>query len=114
MCFDCSNASREGSGIRSIIHNGYRMLLLRDHHRANPNGYVFEHIVVMEKIIGRNLIGNENVHHKNGIKLDNDPENLELWCRNQPAGTRVSDLVEWAEKLLTRYAPEKLNQILRV
>ena len=29
------------------------------------------------------------------MKLDNRPENLELWNRPYPPGQRVSDLVQW-------------------
>jgi hypothetical protein len=41
-------------------------------------GHRFEHRIVMEQIIGRKLLRNEHVHHLNGIKLDNRPENLAL------------------------------------
>jgi hypothetical protein len=37
----------------------------------------------------------ENVHHKNGRRADNRPENLELWYVPQPYGQRVIDLVDW-------------------
>jgi hypothetical protein len=79
------------------------MVLAREHPRAGKNGYVFEHVLVMEERLGRHLLPGETVHHLNGLRDDNRPENLELWTRPQPAGIRATDAVAWAREVLARY-----------
>ena len=67
-----------------------------DHPGHHPSrGTRPEHRVVMESMIGRSLVASESVHHRNGIRHDNRPSNLELWTKAQPGGQRVSDLVDY-------------------
>jgi len=82
---------------------GYVMVLARDHPRAGSNGYVFEHILVMERALSRHLIADETVHHRNGLRDDIRPDNPELWTRPQPSGIRAVDAVAWAREVLELY-----------
>ena len=58
-------------GGRVLASNGYILLRLPGHHLADCRGYVYEHRLVAEQILGRPLIAGEIPHHKNGIKADN-------------------------------------------
>lgn len=84
---------------------GYVRVKAPDHPRAKHSGgwYVLEHILIVEERIGRYLLPGENVHHRNGIRDDNRSDNLELWVKSQPAGQRVSDLLEWAYEIIETY-----------
>lgn len=78
--------------------------------RIDTAGYVAlsefkmtEHKLIMQCELGRELLPGENVHHRNGHKADNRPENLELWVKSQPTGQRAEDLLAYARELIARY-----------
>lgn len=85
------------------IDAGYVMIYMPEHPRSKSNGYVREHTVVMEQKLNRSLLLEENVHHKDGNKTNNSPDNLELWSTSQPSGQRVSDKLSWARKIIKLY-----------
>lgn len=88
-------------GGRNKHPSGYIKAKADGHPFADKNGYVMEHRLVMEKVLKRIILPNERVHHKNGKRDDNRPENLELWgiaraSQKDPAGQRMTDLIDTA------------------
>lgn len=75
--------NRNGSwnGGRALHKDGYVYLKAPGHPRTTRGGYVLEHILVAEKMLARLLAPGEIVHHRNEIRFDNRPENLEVMTR---------------------------------
>lgn len=94
---------RESRARWRIDDQGYRVRYWPDHPCANRGGRVKEHAVVMAAMLGRPLRPEETVHHRNGVRHDNRPENLELWASRHPKGQRVEDLVAFAREILDTY-----------
>ena len=66
-------------GGKTVASNGYVLIRVgKDHHLADIRGYAYEHRLVAEEILGRCLLPQEQVHHKNGNKQDNRPDNVEV------------------------------------
>jgi len=76
---ECGRAPKHGTRKSS---QGYIEVLMPDHLLANANGYVKRSILVMETKIGRPLQPEEIVHHKDGDKENDHPDNLELFASN--------------------------------
>ena len=65
-----------------IISRGYIMIYNPDHPYKDHHGYVLEHRLVMEKMLGRYLKPEEVVHHLDYDKTNNHPNNLYLFSND--------------------------------
>jgi hypothetical protein len=74
--------SNQWKGGRNVDKDGYIILLRSGHPMARKNGYVLEHRLVMAQHLGRMLLDEEVVHHRNKNKQDNRIDNLELFEEN--------------------------------
>ena len=89
----CFGRSKRKESARWSKGRGYIAIPVYDN-GGNRIRTKLEHRVVMEKMIGRALLPHETVHHKNGIRHDNRPENLELKSGHHGQGQVIHDLAE--------------------
>ena len=77
---EASSGSRNPNWKGGIIqHNkGYVYIWKPDHPKVNSLGYVLRSRLVAEEKLGRYLYPGEIPHHKNEIRNDDRPENIEV------------------------------------
>lgn len=87
------------NGGRTIDKHGYVLVRRPDHPAANNSGYVREHRLVAEQVLGRSLLPTEVVHHVNDDPSDNRPENLMVYETNAQhlAETLKGKVPQWTE-----------------
>lgn len=74
------NSGREKKG-RYVDSDGYIQIYAPKNPRADRRGYIREHRQVYEEHHKCCILKYVQVHHINGIKTDNNIENLQLLCR---------------------------------
>lgn len=83
-CMACRVIGYRGAGNpkwrggRFKVGNGYVYAYAPDHPHATQAGYVLEHRLVVERVLGRLIDPAEIVHHRNHVRDDNRPDNLQV------------------------------------
>lgn len=85
-----------GIGHKKKRRDGYIAVFYPDHPKSTKDGFIMEHRLVMESIIGRHIKENECVHHINHIRDDNRPENLKLMTKHDHMSYHMKKI--WEEK----------------
>lgn len=75
--------TKGGLGHKKRRTDGYVSIYFPDHPQSNSDGYIMEHVLVMECLIGRPLKENECVHHRNEKRDDNRKDNLQLMTKRE-------------------------------
>lgn len=87
-----SNAKFKGGiGHKKKRADGYVAVYFPEHPKANKDGYIMEHDLVMECFIGRHLSNDEVVHHKNHKRDDNRLSNLQLMTFKEHAALHMKE-----------------------
>ena len=94
--FNSRNKKRNGE----VIKNGYPVLHLPNHKRASAIGYVFKHVLTIEKEIGRVPTRDEPIHHVDLDRSNYKKENLHLCVSHSEHNRMHSSLDKVVSKLI--------------
>lgn len=96
-----------------VERSGYWYKIKIDHPRATSQGYVAEHVLVMEKSIGRYLTDDEVVHHKDRNRKNNKLSNLRLMLNRDHKSLHMS-LNHVERKVCTQEQRERASIRMRL
>lgn len=83
-----------GVGHKKVRSDGYTSVYFPEHPKSAKDGYIMEHILLMESIIGRHLNDDECVHHKNKNRSDNRIDNLVLMTKSEHMSMHAKERLE--------------------
>ena len=104
-CYDAGRATPLGT--TKPTGDGYVLTYRPDSPEAQGTGWALEHRVVMATELGHALPAGSTVHHRNGVRDDNRPVNLEVRAGSHGQGQSVPDLLDWARELIATWAPDE-------
>ena len=87
LCLKCFNVNHNHTGRPPknlpLLHDGYILIYCPDHPRAVYGGFVKRAVLMLEQSLDRHLLKTEHVHHLNGIRDDDRPENLTVLSNSE-------------------------------
>jgi HNH endonuclease len=104
-CQGSSNPAWNG-GVRRDK-QGYILVKCPDHPHTTKQGYVRQHRLVAEEMLGRYLLPTEVVHHKDDDPGNNDPSNLMVY------ETNAQHLAETLKGKCPNWTPEGRERTLQ-
>ena len=86
----------KGIGHKKKRADGYISIYFPDHPRSNKDGYIMEHILVAESVLGRWIAEDEIVHHINHKRDDNRKDNLKVMTKHEHMSMHMKE--RWSSK----------------
>jgi hypothetical protein len=92
---------------------GYEYINDPSHPLANKSGKVYVHRIVASEMLGRWILPEEHVHHIDGNKRHNDPENLQILSASEHARLEIKlrNLAAGKEDIFCSSCGKKLNRL---
>jgi len=91
------------NGRSARLNPGGYILVFEPNHpeaaRSVAKGWILEHRLIAERLLSRRLERGEIVHHINGIKTDNRPENLRVMSKQAHRKLHSDEITEKLRRL---------------